>query len=103
MFRIIDLDTNFCIGFGYSNYSEKEAFEKAISMVKDLDLELNSLRLDKYYSSKKVIRMFNKKVTLYLYKKHTNYELVGRLIEELKLRKYSYRKGKKYRELFEIS
>ena len=66
MFRIIDLDTNFCIGFGYSNYSEKEAFEKAISMVKDLDLELNSLRLDKYYSSKKVIRMFNKEVTLYL-------------------------------------
>ncbi len=34
------------------------------------------------------------------YKKNTrNYELVGRLIEELKLRKYSYRTGKKYREI----
>jgi len=34
------------------------------------------------------------------YKKHTrNYELVGKLIEELKLRKYSYRTGKKYREI----
>jgi site-specific recombinase XerD len=34
------------------------------------------------------------------YKKHTsNYELVGKLIEELKLRKYSYSTGKKYREI----
>jgi len=33
------------------------------------------------------------------YKKLSNYELVGRLIEELKLRKYSYRTGKKYRDI----
>lgn len=33
-------------------------------------------------------------------KKNTRtYELVGKLIEELKLRKYSYRTGKKYREI----
>jgi len=29
----------------------------------------------------------------------SNYELVGKLIEELKLRKYSYRTGKKYRDI----
>ncbi len=35
------------------------------------------------------------------YKKHTrNYELVGKLIEELKLRKYSYRTGKNIGRLF---
>ena len=28
-----------------------------------------------------------------------NYEVVGKLIEELKLRKYSYRTGKKYRDI----
>jgi site-specific recombinase XerD len=33
------------------------------------------------------------------YKKLSNYELVGKLIEELKLRKYSYRTGKKYRDV----
>ncbi len=33
------------------------------------------------------------------YKKLSNYELVGKLIEELKLRKYSYRTGKKYRDI----
>ena len=34
------------------------------------------------------------------YKKNThNYELVGKLIEELKLRKYSYRTGEKYRNI----
>ncbi len=37
------------------------------------------------------------------YKKHTrNYELVGKLIEEPKLRKYSHRTGKKYGDSFEI-
>jgi len=33
------------------------------------------------------------------YKKLSNYELVGKLIEELKLRKYSYRTEKKYRDI----
>jgi len=34
------------------------------------------------------------------YKKNTqNYELIDKLIEELKLRKYSYRTGEKYREI----
>jgi len=33
------------------------------------------------------------------YKKPSNYELVGKLIEELKLRKYSYRTGEKYRDI----
>ena len=33
------------------------------------------------------------------YKKLSNYELIGKLIEELKLRKYSYRTGKKYRDI----
>jgi len=28
-----------------------------------------------------------------------NYKLVGKLIKELKLRKYSYRTGKKYRDI----
>jgi site-specific recombinase XerD len=33
------------------------------------------------------------------YKKVSNYDLVGKLIEELKLRKYSDRTGKKYRDI----
>lgn len=33
------------------------------------------------------------------YERVSNYELVGKLIEELKLRKYSYRTGKRYREI----
>jgi site-specific recombinase XerD len=32
-------------------------------------------------------------------KKLSDYELIGKLIEELKLRKYSYRTGKKYRDI----
>ena len=33
------------------------------------------------------------------HKNLSNYELVGKLIEELKLRKYSYRTVKKYRDI----
>ena len=33
------------------------------------------------------------------HKNLSNYELVGKPIEELKLRKYSYRTGKKYRDI----
>ncbi|MGC9005546.1 MAG: ISNCY-like element ISFac3 family transposase, partial [Candidatus Micrarchaeia archaeon] len=30
--------------------SEKEAFDKAMKMLKEIDVELNSVRLDRYYS-----------------------------------------------------
>ena len=66
IFRVIDLDTGYCIGFGYSSNSEKEAFERAIAMLEEMGIKLSSIRLDKYYSSRKIIRRFGKEIALYL-------------------------------------
>jgi len=63
-FRVIDLETNFCVAFGYSRNSERDAFEKAMQMLDEHEIE--SIRLDKYFSSRKVIRRFGKKVSIYL-------------------------------------
>lgn len=65
-FRIIDIDTGLYVGFGYSHRSEMDAFKKAMKMLRALDVKVDSIRLDRYYSSRKIIRMFDRKTTLYL-------------------------------------
>jgi len=64
-FRMIDLDTGMYVGFGYSNKSEKEAFDKAIEMIKDFGIEMDSVTLDKYYSSGKILKIFGEKTKVY--------------------------------------
>lgn len=65
-FRMIDIDTGMYVGFGYSDRSEMDAFRKAVKMLGSLGIGASSMRLDRYYSSKKVIRMFDRKTKLYL-------------------------------------
>jgi len=66
VFRIIDIETGMYVGFGYSAKSEKDAFEKAMEMLKSLGVNVNSISLDKYYSSRKVLRMFGKETAVYV-------------------------------------
>jgi transposase len=40
--------------------SEKEAFDKAMKMLKHIDIEIESFRLDKYYSSPSYVDRFGK-------------------------------------------
>ena len=49
-FRLMDIRTQMYIAFGTSMKSEKEAFERAERMLKKIDVGLESVRLDKYYS-----------------------------------------------------
>lgn len=49
-FKLLDLETKMYICYGMSFKSEKEAFDKAMKMLKEIDVELNSVRLDRYYS-----------------------------------------------------
>lgn len=50
-FVIMDIQTRMYIAYGTSFKSEKEAFLSAIKMLKEIEIEVNieSLRLDKYY------------------------------------------------------
>ena len=65
-FRLIDLETGMYVGVGYSTKSEMDAFHKAMKMVKEFGISIDSIALDKYYSSRKVLKLFGKKTSVYL-------------------------------------
>jgi len=48
-FAMIDLRTRMYVAYGMSFKSEKKAFLQAIKMLKETGVNINSLRLDKYY------------------------------------------------------
>lgn len=66
VFRMLDIDTGLYVACGYSRTSEMDAFQKAMQMLIDLGIPMDSVSLDKYYSSRKVIRQFSKETVLYL-------------------------------------
>jgi len=66
VFRVIDIDTGLYVAVGYSNISEMEAFHKAMTMLKELGIPVDSMALDKYYSSQTVIKLFGEETALYL-------------------------------------
>jgi len=57
------------LGFGYSNRSEKNAFNKAIKMLKEIGVKMNSISLDKYYSTKKTLKLSGKETAVYVISK----------------------------------
>ncbi|WP_286188993.1 hypothetical protein [Sulfolobus sp. S-194] len=48
-FFIFDLASNLIIAYGYSLKSEREAYERALKVLKDLGVHVEFLRADKYY------------------------------------------------------
>jgi transposase len=66
VFRIIDIETGMYVGLGYSNRSEKDAFNKAMKMLRNMGVKINSISLDKYYSTRKVLRMFDRETAVYV-------------------------------------
>ncbi|AZF67077.1 hypothetical protein SULI_00595 [Saccharolobus solfataricus] len=49
-FFIFDLGSNLIVAYGYSLKSEREAYEMALEVLRDLGVKVDSLRADKYYS-----------------------------------------------------
>jgi transposase len=49
-FSLMDLKTKMYICFGTSLVSEAKAFHKAMDILKELDIKIRSVRLDRYYS-----------------------------------------------------
>lgn len=56
-FAMMDLKTRMYIAYGTSIKSEKETLVQAIKMAKELDIEIKKIRLDKYYSCQKYVRL----------------------------------------------
>jgi transposase len=65
-FRLIDVATGMYVGYGHSTKSEMDAFKKAITIVKKLGIAIDQLSLDKYYSSRKVLNLFNRNTAVYV-------------------------------------
>ena len=65
-FSLIDLATGMYVGCGVSRFSEWDAFSKAVAMLRRVGTAIKSIRLDKYYSTRRVIRMFDRTVSLFL-------------------------------------
>ncbi len=59
-FNLMDLKSKMYVAFGMSLKSEKEAFDKAMVMLKSIDVEIESVRLDKYYSFPSYVDRFGK-------------------------------------------
>jgi len=49
-FKLLDLETRMYICYGMSLRSEKKAFDNAMKMLEKSDMEIGSIRLDRYYS-----------------------------------------------------
>jgi transposase len=56
-FAMMDLKTRMYVAYGTSLKSEKETLVQAIKMAKELDIEIKKIRLDKYYSAQKYVRL----------------------------------------------
>jgi len=59
-FMLMDLRTRMYVAYGTSFKSEKEAFDNAMNMLSNLDITLESVRLDKYYSAQLYVDRFSK-------------------------------------------
>src|SRR3989344_251364 len=68
-FAIIDIKERRYIGYGTSFKSEKEAFEKALNLARELGIKVKSLRLDRYYNGEAYVNICQEalgKVKMYI-------------------------------------
>lgn len=61
-FALMDIDTRMYVVYGSSFKSEDDAYQQALDMMEelDLDIDLDSLRLDRYYSKQQYVKQIGK-------------------------------------------
>lgn len=65
-FSLIDLASGMYVGCGISRLSKWDAFCKAVSILRQIRAAVKSICLDKCFSMRKVIKMFDRTVSLFL-------------------------------------
>jgi len=73
-FALMDLKRKMYICFGSSLKSEKEAFDKAMQMLRNVDVKIKSIRLDRYYSCPVYVNQFRESKVYIIPKKTVNLE-----------------------------
>src|SRR3989344_4875653 len=73
-FALMDLKSKMYVCFGSSLKSEKEAFDKAMQMLRNIDVKINSMRLDRYYSCPVYVNQFKESKVYIIPKKKVKLE-----------------------------
>jgi transposase len=71
-FALMDLENKMYICYGTSLRSEKEAFDKAMQMLQFIDVKIDSIRLDRYYSCPVYVDQFKESKVYIIPKKKVN-------------------------------
>lgn len=58
-FALMDTEKRIYLAYGTSYKSEKDAYNKAMLMLKETNVNLESIRLDRYYSGQKLVKNLN--------------------------------------------
>lgn len=70
-FALMDLNSKMYVCYGSSLKSEKEAFDKAMQMLQSIDVKINSIRLDRYYSFPCYVNQFKESKVFIIPRKNT--------------------------------
>ncbi len=65
-FALMDLNTRMYIGYAVSMKSEKDAYMKAIEMIAGLRIDLESIRLDRYYLGQSILDDFSENTRIFI-------------------------------------
>ena len=71
-FALMDLKNKMYVCFGSSLKSEKEAFDKAMQMLQNIDVRIKSIRLDRYYGCPVYVNQFKEAKVYIIPKKKIN-------------------------------
>jgi len=82
-FALMDLKTKMYVCFGSSLKSEKEAFDKAMQMLRNIDVKIKSIRLDRYYSCAVYVNQFSDSKVYIIPKKNVTLEQGSKWTETL--------------------
>lgn len=82
-FTLMDLESKMYICYGSSLKSEKEAFDKAMQMLRFIDIKMNSIRLDRYYSCAAYVNQFSDSKVYIIPKKNVTLEQGAKWTETL--------------------
>jgi transposase len=65
-FAFLDLNTKMYVGYGTGMRSEMEAFNDARRMMEELEIEVDSVRLDRYYTFKSIVGKFGESTKFFI-------------------------------------
>ena len=71
-FALMDLNTRMYIGYAVSMKSEKDAYMKSQDMISKLRIDLESVRLDRYYSGQSILDDFSENTRIFIVPKKSS-------------------------------